>query len=101
MGQLRLLRAIEATSVLLFFLQAVRVVFSVLFGIIYDQVFAGSPNAWLPISVLLVILALLAPLAAPRSWTRSWLAAMAVLAALGRLPLSLNDATVRFWCALI
>lgn len=97
----RLLRLVEATTVLLFFLQALRVVFSVLFGIIYDQVFAGVPTAWLAISVLLVLLALIAPASAPTTWSRRWLAGMAMLAAMGRLALSVNDATVRFWGSLV
>ncbi len=97
----RLLRLVEATTVLLFFLQALGVIFSVLFGIIYDQVFAGSPTAWLAISVLLVLLALVVPAAAPTTWSRRWLAGMAMLAALGRVALSVNDATVRFWGSLV
>lgn len=97
----RLLRLVEATTVLLFFLQALRVVLSVLFGIIYDQVFAGTPNAWLIVSVLLVLLALIAPASAPTTWSRRWLAGMAMLAALGRVALSVNDATVRFWGSLV
>lgn len=95
------LRLVEAASVVLFFLQALRVTFSVLFGIIYDQVFAGSPNAWLAISVLLVLLALVAPASAPRTWSRRWLAGMAILAAVGRISLSVNDPTVRFWGSLV
>jgi endonuclease/exonuclease/phosphatase family metal-dependent hydrolase len=101
MIQPRFLRAVEAISVLLFFLQALRVIFSVLFGIIYDQVFAGTPNAWLVISVLLVAVALSAPLAAPTSWSRGWLAALAAAAAMGRIALTINDATVRFWGSVV
>ena len=101
MMQHRLLRAVEATLVLLFFVQAIRVILSVLFGIIYDQIFAGSPTLWLPVSVGLALLALLAPLAAPREWQRPWLGAMACLAALGRIGLSVNDADVRYWACLI
>jgi endonuclease/exonuclease/phosphatase family metal-dependent hydrolase len=101
MVQPRFLRAVEAISVLLFFLQALRVVFSVLFGIIYDQVFAGSPDSWLVISVLLVATALCAPLVAPSRWSRGWLAALAAAASMGRIALSVNDATVRFWGSLV
>jgi endonuclease/exonuclease/phosphatase family metal-dependent hydrolase len=101
MSQSRVLRIVEATSVLLFFLQALRVIFSVLFGIIYDQTFAGSPDAWLPVSVLLLIVALAAPVAAPLTLERSWLAVMAGLAAIGRVALSINDADVRFWGSLL
>ncbi len=97
----RMLRLVEATTVLLFFIQALRVVFSVLFGIIYDQVFAGTPDAWLAISVLLVLLSLVAPASAPSTWSRRWLAGMAMLAAVARVALSVNDATARFWGSLI
>ena len=97
----RFLRSIEATSIMLFFLQALRVVFSVLFGTIYDQVFAGSPDAWLPISVLLVFLALALPAVAPRNPGHAWLAILAGLAAVARIALTFNDATLRYWGALV
>jgi endonuclease/exonuclease/phosphatase family metal-dependent hydrolase len=101
MTDTRFLRSIEATSIVLFFLQALRVILSVLFGIIYDQVFAGSPDAWLPISVLLVVIALALPALAPRSPTHSWLAVLASVAAVARVALTFNDATLRFWGALV
>lgn len=96
----RWLRLIEAVSVVLFFLQALRVLFSVLFGIIYDQIFAGSPTLWLPISVLLIMLALSMPALMPRDPTRTWLAALASVAAVARVALTFNDATLRYWGAL-
>lgn len=101
MGDARFLRAIEATSIVLFLLQALRVAFSVLFGIIYDQVFAGSPDAWLPISVGLLVLAVAMPAVAPRNPSRNWLAAVACLAALARIGLTFNDATLRYWTSLV
>ncbi len=101
MTDTRFLRAVEATSIMLFFLQALRVVFSVLFGIIYDQVFAGSPDAWLPISVLLLFLALAFPAVAPRNPSHAWLAILAGLAAVARIALTFNDATLRYWGALV
>jgi endonuclease/exonuclease/phosphatase family metal-dependent hydrolase len=101
MTNTRLLRSIEATSILLFFLQALRVVFSVLFGIIYDQVFAGSPDAWLPISALLIVLALSLPAVMPRKPTHAWLSVLAGVAAVARVALTFNDATLRFWGALV
>jgi len=94
-------RLFEATSVLLFFLQALRVIFSVMFGIIYDQVFLGPIDAWLFISILLVLLALLAPALARRVPGRGWLAVFAVLSGLGRVALSINDPQARFWGALV
>ncbi len=101
MTNTRLLRSIEATSISLFFLQALRVVFSVLFGIIYDQVFAGSPDAWLPISVLLIAIALALPAVAPRNPSHTWLVVLASVAAVARVALTFNDATLRYWGALV
>jgi endonuclease/exonuclease/phosphatase family metal-dependent hydrolase len=101
MTDTRFLRSIEATSIVLFFLQALRVIFSVLFGIIYDQVFAGSPDAWLPVSVLLVLIALALPAVAPRSPTHAWLAVLAGVTAVARVALTFNDATLRYWGALV
>lgn len=97
----RMLRAVEAASLALFFLQALRAAFSSLFGIIYDQIFEGPTTAWLGVSVALLLLALLAPAAAPPTWGRGWLATLACLAALARVPLSINDALIRYLAALI
>jgi endonuclease/exonuclease/phosphatase family metal-dependent hydrolase len=96
-----LLRLGEAASISLFFLQALRVAFSVLFGVIYDQIFEGPMSAWLFISVGLLLAALLSPLAAPGSPRRSWLAVTASLAAAARVGMTVNDATVRYWSALV
>jgi len=41
MADRNILRTVEAAAILLFLVQAVRVLFSVLFGVIYDAVFAG------------------------------------------------------------
>lgn len=101
MGDTRFLRAVEATSIVFFLLQALRVVFSVLFGIIYDQVFAGSPDAWLPISIGLLLLAVAVPAVAPRNPSHTWLAVVACLAALARIGLTFNDATLRYWTSLV
>jgi endonuclease/exonuclease/phosphatase family metal-dependent hydrolase len=101
MTDTRFLRAIEATSIMLFFLQALRVVFSVLFGIIYDQVFAGSPDAWLPLSVVLLFVALAFPAVAPRNPGHAWLAVLAGLTAVARIALTFNDASLRYWGSLI
>ena len=40
-----------SVSVLLFFFQALRVAFSTLFGIIYDQIFEGPTTAFLGVAV--------------------------------------------------
>jgi endonuclease/exonuclease/phosphatase family metal-dependent hydrolase len=65
---LRLVRLLETTAVLLFFYQALRALFSLLFGLIYDALFAGQVSMAVVGAVMaLLVLALLAPLAAPRA----------------------------------
>lgn len=100
MDKPRQFRFFEATSLLLFFLQALRVIFSVLFGVIYDQVFLGPLDAWLFISILLVLVAMCAPAFAPATPRRAWLLACVILAALARVGLSVNEPQVRYWAAL-
>ncbi|NIS82507.1 MAG: hypothetical protein GTO14_20390 [Anaerolineales bacterium] len=94
------LRMIEAVSVLLFFLQGLRVIFSVLFGIIYDQIFEGPMDAWLIVSNVLVVVVLILPGITPRRRNIRWLAIFAILAALSRVFLSVNDAEIRYWGSL-
>ncbi len=101
MTQPRYLRIIEAMSVMLFFFQGLTVAISVLFGIIYDQVFAGSPGPWLVLSVLLVAAALVAAAASPPGPTRTWLAVLASTVGIARVALSINIAEVRFVGSLI
>lgn len=97
----RLLHLIVAGSILTFFLQAMRVVFSTLFGIIYDQIFEERLTAWLPVSNLLLILAILAPALAIWWRGRRAFAATAALAALARVALTINSAPLRYWASLI
>lgn len=97
----RLLQLLVAISVLTFLLQAVRVSFSTLFGIIYDEIFEEQISAWLPISNLLVVAAVLWPLLARVLRGTNGLAVCAALAALSRIPLTINDATIRYWASLI
>jgi endonuclease/exonuclease/phosphatase family metal-dependent hydrolase len=97
----RRMRLLEAASVMLFFIQALRVVFSVLFGVIYDRVFEGPMDVWLFLSVLLLLLALAAPLLAPSSPGRRWLAMLACVSALARLPMTIDNPSLRYWAALI
>ena len=100
MLRIRTLRTFVAISVLLFFLQGLRVIFSVMFGVIYDQVFEGPIDAWLIVSNLLVIAALVAPALTTRQAPGRWLAVYAVLAALFRVGLTVNDADIRYWGSL-
>jgi endonuclease/exonuclease/phosphatase family metal-dependent hydrolase len=97
------LRFVEATAVFLFTLQAIRVLFSVLFGIIYDAVFAG-PMTLMVIGIhLLLLLAFLSPLFAPRCGVRlRWvLFISSLIASLSRVPLTLNDPQARLYSSLL
>ncbi len=102
MKERTILRFVEATAVFLFTLQAVRVLFSVLFGIIYDAVFAGPMTPWVIIVHLLLLLAFLSPLFAPRRTSRLWtLLVFSLLVYLGRIPLTLNDPQARLYSSLL
>ncbi|MCJ7567978.1 MAG: endonuclease/exonuclease/phosphatase family protein [Anaerolineales bacterium] len=90
-----------ASWVVIFFIQALRVIFSTMFGFIYDQVFEGPMNAWLVVSNLLVVGALLAPGILARKPSARSMAVLASLTALARVALSVNDPLVRYWGALI
>jgi endonuclease/exonuclease/phosphatase family metal-dependent hydrolase len=99
-----LARTVEATAVFLFFYQALRVLFSVLFGVIYDAVHAEIvPMSTVGLMLGVVILALLAPLLAPRrpSARRTALLGAAVLVFLGRIPLTFNVPQARLVAAVV
>jgi endonuclease/exonuclease/phosphatase family metal-dependent hydrolase len=97
------LRFVEATAVFLFTLQAIRVLFSVLFGIIYDAVFAGPMTPMVVVIHLLLLLAFLSPLFAPRRTARlRWaLFIPSLLAFLSRIPLTLNVPQARLYSSLL
>jgi endonuclease/exonuclease/phosphatase family metal-dependent hydrolase len=95
------LRILEAVCIWLFFIQALRVIFSVLFGIIYDQVFAGPLDAWLGISVILVVFAFTLPAIGARHPNPKRLMVFAVITVVSRVGLSINDPQVRYWSAVI
>jgi len=98
----KFLHPLEATAVLLFLVQSVRVLFSVLFGLIYDTIFAEMiPLTTMGGVLLLVIVALLTPLAAPRRSHRTLLFATALVAALARVPLTINLPMVRLWSSIL
>ena len=86
---------------LTFFLQSIRVVFSVMFGIVYDQVFAGTPGPLLVVSNLLLLAAFIAPAFGPRRPGPIALAVFASAVAIGRVALSINQADVRYWGSLL
>jgi endonuclease/exonuclease/phosphatase family metal-dependent hydrolase len=102
MNNPKYLRTLEATAVLLFLVQAVRVLFSVLFGLIYDAIFDETlAFSTLGVIMLFVIVAFLAPLAAPRRNRRVQLFATALVAALARIFLTINSPTVRLWSSIL
>ena len=100
MVQRQNLRLIEAGSVILFYLQSLRVIFSVLFGILYDGLFEGPLGAWVFISVALIIAAFSAPVLAKFTQQQGWRPRLAILVALARVAMVVNDPQVRFWSAL-
>jgi endonuclease/exonuclease/phosphatase family metal-dependent hydrolase len=93
-------RIFQASWIVVVFLQGLRVIFSTMFGVIYDQIFEGPMSLWLPLSNLLVILALLAPVVLARKVSKGRLAGLAIIATLARIPLSIDDANIRYWAAL-
>jgi len=97
------LRFVEATAVFLFTLQAIRVLFSVLFGIIYDVVVTGPMTPVAVVIFLLLLLAFLSPLFAPRRRARlRWtLLIPSLLVSLSRVPLTLNDPQARLYSSLL
>ncbi len=97
------LRLVEATAVFLFTLQAIRVLFSVLFGVIYDVVVTGPMTPGVIVIHLLLLLAFLSPLFAPRRTSRlRWtLFIPSLLASLSRVPLTLNDPQARLYSSLL
>lgn len=102
MHDARPLRTIEASAVFLFLLQSVRILFSVLFGIIYDTVFEETfPLAAAGAIFVAVVAALLTPLAAPRRGGSRLLSAVALVAALARVPATFNLPSVRLWASIV
>jgi len=97
----KFVRFAEWTSVILFFFQALRVIFSVLFGIIYDGVFEGPFTSWLVISILLLLFAFLCPALFSNRLGYHHLSTLALLTALARVTLSINVSEVRYWGALL
>jgi endonuclease/exonuclease/phosphatase family metal-dependent hydrolase len=94
-------RFFQASWIAVFFLQALRVIFSTMFGVIYDQIFEGPMSLWLPVSNFLVILALLAPALLARRVRQRRLTLLAITASLSRILLSIDDANIRYWGALV
>jgi endonuclease/exonuclease/phosphatase family metal-dependent hydrolase len=95
---------VEATAVLIVIYQALRVLFSILFGFIYDALFAETvPMTTVGLILIVVVAALLAPLAAPRqprTGRVAWLASVVVVF-LARIPLTLNDPQARLVASML
>jgi endonuclease/exonuclease/phosphatase family metal-dependent hydrolase len=100
----RLAGILEASAVALFLYQALRALFSVLFGVMYDAIYAGRvPMSTAGLLMGAVFLALLAPVIAPRQPgpRRAGRLAAALVVFLARIPLTLNDPQQRLTAALI
>jgi len=101
---LQLVRLVETVAVLLFFYQALRVLFSLLFGLIYDALFAGQASmAAVGGVMVVVILALLAPLSVPRANAaqRRVLLVGALVVYLARLALTFDHFELRLTAAIV
>ncbi|MFC2023852.1 hypothetical protein ACFLT5_03870, partial [Chloroflexota bacterium] len=101
---IQLAGTLEATAVFLFFYQALRVLFSVLFGVIYEVLFAERvPLAMAALFLGLTVLALLTPLVVPRKLParRSVMTAGAILVFGARIPLTLDHPQVRLVAAIL
>jgi len=103
MADRNILRTVEAAAILLFLVQAVRVLFSVFFGVIYDAVFAGPMSMSMVTSVLLALLAFLASLLAPRRrrGIQLTLLVTSLLVFLSRISLTLNNPDIRLYSSLL
>lgn len=95
-------RFVEGSAILLFLLQGVRVLLSSLFGLAYDVVFAGTVGAVELIGVAVcVVAACLSPLFVPRRKESVGLLLAAVLAAVARVVLTVNQPDARLWGSLL
>lgn len=84
-----LLSTVEGVAVLLFFLQAIRALFSLLFGVLYDALFVGPFSLTAAATILLAFFAFLTPLGVPRGGGPRWIPWAAALAVfLGRVALT-------------
>lgn len=94
-------RLIQAASIILFFVQALKVMFSVLFGIIYDGIFEGPFSIWLVVSNFLLVAAFILPGVINRRIAENHLNIMVLVAGFARVGLDVNFADTRYWSALV
>ncbi len=98
----RLAGIIEAIAVVTVFYQALRVLFSVLFGAIYDALFAETvPMSEVGLILGAVVLALLTPLVTPKQPRRHAALISGELVFLTRIPLTLNDPQMRLAASIL
>ena len=99
----RILSVVETAIVWLFLLQALRVLFSSLFGVIYDTVFDESLNVFVVIvDIALIVLAMLTPLLVHRFEGQSWPRVAAVFLVAGsRFFLSIDDPAIHLYAAML
>jgi endonuclease/exonuclease/phosphatase family metal-dependent hydrolase len=99
-----LTETVEATAVFWFFYQALRILFSMLFGLLYDALFAGRASmTTVGLFFVGLLVAALTPLVVPRrrQALRTTLLVGAVLVFLGRMSLSLDHPQGRLVASLI
>jgi endonuclease/exonuclease/phosphatase family metal-dependent hydrolase len=101
MTKSQVMRLMEGTAVALFFVQAIRVLFSVLFGVIYDALFVGPFSLSAVMILALLVAAFLAPAFAPRNPQRRFALLSALLVFLARVPITLNDPQLRLYASLL
>ncbi len=97
------LPTIETTAIWLFLLQALRVLFASLFGVIYQAIFDASLSPLIvALDMLLVILAMCTPLLLRRLQGQTkFRVGAALLVVVARIPLSLTSPTVRLYASII
>jgi endonuclease/exonuclease/phosphatase family metal-dependent hydrolase len=103
MPENRVWRVIEASAIVLFTFQALRVLLSMLFALVYDAIFDGEGLAFLGFAGGLCLVMLCMPLLSPRQpakISRS-LRTAAILCALARVPLSIDWPWLRLIAAIL
>ena len=95
-------RAIEAAAIMLFTFQAARVLFAMLFARVYDTLFDGEGLPALILAGVLSVVMLLVPLLSPKDPRKvaSSMRISAILCALARIPLSIDNPGLRLVAAI-
>jgi endonuclease/exonuclease/phosphatase family metal-dependent hydrolase len=103
-------RTVEAVAVLVFWLEAARTLFSMLFGVIYDALFDTETAFSLVIVIVVAVIAALgSPVvlallgrrsSGPEAGRRGWFIS-AMVAAAARIPLTLEDPQIRLVASIV